>query len=211
MPVVDHAALTAFLQVVMIDVVMAGDNAIVIGMAASRVRKADRDKVVFWGLAASVVLRVALATAASSILQIIGLTLAGGVLLLWVAWRFWRDLTQHKQEDVGADVVAAPEEASAPPAYGGGKAMRRAVLQIVAADLSMSLDNVLAVAGASLNHVWVLVAGLILSVALMGVAASQIARLLKRFPWVSYAGVLIVLYVALRMIWLGGLQMFHAL
>ena len=211
MPVVDHAALTAFLQVVMIDVVMAGDNAIVIGMAASRVRKADRDKVVFWGLAASVVLRVALATAASSILQIIGLTLAGGVLLLWVAWRFWRDLTQHKQEDVGADVVAAPEEASAPPAHGGGKAMRRAILQIVAADLSMSLDNVLAVAGASLNHVWVLVAGLILSVALMGVAASQIARLLKRFPWVSYAGVLIVLYVALRMIWLGGLQMFHAL
>ena len=210
MPEFDHAALTAFLQVVMIDVVMAGDNAVIIGMAAARVAKPDRDKVVFWGLAASVVLRVLLAMGAASILEIIGLTLAGGVLLLWVAWRFWRDLTQHKQEDVGADVVAAPEEAKAPPARGGAKAMRRAILQIVAADLSMSLDNVLAVAGASLNHLWVLVAGLVLSVALMGIAASQIAKLLKRYPWVSYIGVLIVLYVALRMIWMGGLQVFNA-
>ncbi len=205
MPVFDHAALTAFLQVVMIDVVMAGDNAVIIGMAASRVPKADRDRVVFWGLAASVVLRVILATAAASILEIIGLTLAGGVLLLWVAWRFYRDLTQHKED--GAEIAAhAPNGDS----LANAKALRRAILQIIAADLSMSLDNVLAVAGASLNHLWVLVAGLILSVALMGIAATQIAKLLKRFPWVSYAGVLIVLYVALRMIWMGGLQIFHA-
>jgi YjbE family integral membrane protein len=211
LPSFDHAALTAFLQVVMIDVVMAGDNAVIIGMAASRVPKAVRDRVVFWGLAASVVLRVGLATAASSILEIIGLTLAGGVLLLWVAWRFYRDLTQHKEEDKGADIVSEPQKETVPamPRV-HGKVMRRAILQIIAADLSMSLDNVLAVAGASLNHMWVLVAGLILSVALMGIAASQIAKLLKRFPWVSYAGILIVLYVALRMIWMGGLQIFQA-
>ena len=207
MPVFDHAALTAFLQVVMIDVVMAGDNAVIIGMAASRVPKADRDRVVFWGLAASVVLRVILATAAASILEIIGLMLAGGVLLLWVAWRFYRDLTQHKDEEEGAEIAAQGCDSDG---LANAKAMRRAVLQIIAADLSMSLDNVLAVAGASLNHLWVLVAGLILSVALMGIAAAQIAKLLKRFPWVSYAGVLIVLYVALRMIWQGGLQIFHA-
>jgi len=213
LPVFDHAALSAFLQVVVIDVVMAGDNAVIIGMAASRVRKADRGPVVFWGLAASVLLRVALATGAASILKIIGLTLAGGVLLLWVGWRFYRDLAQHRQQKEGAEVVAQAAEGDGTvngAAHANGGAKRRAILQIIAADLSMSLDNVLAVAGASLNHVWVLVAGLVLSVALMGIAAAQIAKLLQRYPWVSYAGVLIVFYVALRMIWMGGLQVFHA-
>jgi YjbE family integral membrane protein len=208
-----HGPLAAFLQVVAIDVVMAGDNAIVIGMAAARVPKAGRKQVVFWGLSASVALRVLLATAAASILKIIGLTLAGGVLLLWVGWRFYRDIAQHKEQNEGADVVAETHEnegSASGATHGDGGARRRAILQIIAADLSMSLDNVLAVAGASLNHVWVLVAGLVLSVALMGIAAAQIAKLLQRFPWVSYAGVLIVFYVALRMIWLGGLQIFQA-
>jgi YjbE family integral membrane protein len=177
-------------QVLMIDLVLAGDNAVVIGLAAARVPAHMRKKVVMWGLVAAVVLRIALAAVAVQLMAIIGLTLAGGILLLWVCWRMWRDIVQG----AGKDAHAIDPNAS----------MRQAIIQIVLADVSMSLDNVLGVAGAARDHLDVLVIGLVLSVALMGVAANVIARLLQRYRWISYAGLLIVLYVALSMIWEGG-------
>jgi len=153
--------------------------------------------VILWGLAAAVILRIGLAAVAVSLMQIIGLTLAGGILLLWVSWRFWRDISgpakgHHAQVDANAS-------------------LRKAVLQIVVADISMSLDNVLAVSGASIGHLDVLVIGLLLSVALMGAAANLIARLLERFRWISYFGLAIVLYVAISMIWHGGHDVLNAL
>lgn len=204
----------ALLQVILIDVVLAGDNAVVIGMAACCVPKPMRAKVVFWGLAAAVVLRILLATMTASILEVIGLMFAGGILLLWVCWRLWRDITQTREQEECAEEslrgTGSDGSSVAVATMDGGITMRRAIAQIVIADLSMSLDNVLAVAGAAMNHVWVLTIGLVLSIALMGIAASLIANLLQRHPWISYAGLTIVLYVALRMIWFGGMQVFHA-
>jgi YjbE family integral membrane protein len=182
--------LIALAQVLMIDIVLAGDNAVVIGLAAARVPPALRSKVILWGLVAAVVLRVFLAVIAIRLMAIIGLTLAGGILLLWVCWRFWRDISGARPHDA--------------PALETGASLRRAVLQIVLADISMSLDNVLAVAGAARDHLDVLVIGLLLSVGLMGAAANIIARLLERYRWISYLGLLIVFYVALSMIWHGG-------
>ena len=182
--------LIALAQVLMIDVVLAGDNAVVIGLAAARVPAGLRRKVILWGLVAAVVLRVGLAVVAVSLMKIIGLTLAGGIVLLWVCWRFWRDISgQH---------------AHGAPAVDANTSLKRAVLQIVLADVSMSLDNVLAVAGAARDHLDVLVIGLLLSVGLMGAAANLIARLLERYRWISYIGLAIVLYVALSMIWHGA-------
>ena len=193
----DPGGLIALAQVLMIDIVLAGDNAVVIGLAAARVPPHLRSKVILWGLAAAVILRIGLAAVAVSLMQIIGLTLAGGILLLWVSWRFWRDISgaakdHHTQVDANAS-------------------LRKAVLQIVVADISMSLDNVLAVSGASIGHLDVLVIGLLLSVALMGAAANLIARLLERFRWISYFGLAIVLYVAISMIWHGGHDVLNAL
>ncbi len=205
-------SLAALLQVILIDIVLAGDNAVVIGMAAARVPRASRAKVVFWGLAAAVILRVLLATVTASLLEVIGLMFAGGILLLWVTWRLYRDLTEYKQEAEGTQTVGEAEDDAAedgPLTLEDARATRRAILQIVVADLSMSLDNVLAVAGAAMDHVWVLAIGLVLSIALMGIAASLIARLLQRHPWISYAGLIIVLYVALRMIWFGAWEIMH--
>lgn len=203
----------ALLQVILIDVVLAGDNAVVIGMAACCVPKPMRAKVVFWGLAAAVVLRILLATMTASILEVIGLMFAGGILLLWVCWRLWRDITQTREQEACAEEslrgTGSDGASAAVATMDGGITMRRAILQIVIADLSMSLDNVLAVAGAAMDHVWVLTIGLVLSIALMGIAASLIANLLQRHPWISYAGLIIVLYVALRMIWFGGMEVFH--
>jgi len=189
--------LIALAQVLMIDIVLAGDNAVVIGMAAAKVPSALRSKVIFWGLVAAVGLRVVLAILAVSLMKVIGLTLAGGILLLWVCWRFWRDISNHKSH------AASPLEANA--------SLRRAITQIVLADVSMSLDNVLAVAGAARDHLDVLVIGLLLSVGLMGAAANVIARLLERFRWISYLGLAIVLYVALSMIWHGGHAVLRAI
>jgi YjbE family integral membrane protein len=189
--------LIALAQVLMIDIVLAGDNAVVIGIAAAQVPVALRKKVIFWGLAAAVVLRVILAVTTVSLMKVIGLTLAGGILLLWVCWRFWRDITYHESH-----------EAAAPRA---NASLKRAVAQIVLADASMSLDNVLAVAGAAREHLDVLVIGLLLSVGLMGAAATLIARLLERFRWISYLGLVIVLYVALSMIWHGGHDVIKAI
>jgi len=206
-------SLAALLQVILIDIVLAGDNAVVIGMAAARVPRAHRGRVVFWGLAAAVILRVILATLTASILETIGLMFAGGILLLWVSWRLYRDLAESREETAGAEAVAAAEaennNSNGIITIDENLSTRRAIVQIVVADLSMSLDNVLAVAGAAMDHVWVLAIGLVLSIALMGIAASLIANLLQRHPWISYAGLIIVLYVALRMIWFGGWEIMH--
>ena len=191
-----QGGLVALAQVLMIDVVLAGDNAVVIGMAAARVPPAIRAKVIFAGLAAAVLFRLGMAVIAVRLLGIIGLTLAGGILLLWVAWRFWRDLSRHPPNQVQMDAKGS---------------LGRAIFQIVLADISMSLDNVLAVAGAAREHLDVLAIGLLLSVALMGAAAGLIARLLDRFRWISYLGLAVVIYVALSMIWSGSHDVTQAL
>ena len=192
-----EGGLIALAQVLMIDIVLAGDNAVVIGLAAARVPAALRGKVICLGLAAAVLLRVVLAVIAVSLMKIIGLTLAGGILLLWVCWRFWRDISGGKHHE-----VAAPD---------ANASLKRAILQIVLADVSMSLDNVLAVAGAARDHLDVLVIGLLLSVALMGAAANIIARLLERYRWISYIGLAIVVYVAVSMVWHGGNDVLKAM
>jgi YjbE family integral membrane protein len=202
-------SLAAFLQVILIDIVLAGDNAVVIGLAAACVPKPERRRVIFWGLAAAVVFRVALATMTATILAVIGLTFAGGILLLWVSWRLYRDLKRPHEDVVGAQTIGEHGKIGPSALPTASTHVRRAILRIAIADVSMSLDNVLAVAGAAMNHVWVLTAGLALSVALMGFAAAAIANVLHRHPWISYAGLVIVVYVALRMIWLGAMQIAH--
>ncbi len=205
----DSPAIVALLQVILIDLVLAGDNAVVIGMAASRVPSVQRRKVIFWGMSAAVVLRIVLAVSAASILDTIGLMFAGGILLMWVSWRLYRDLNPSADDAKGLHTISGREVDSEPRAPLDTNHLRRAIFRIVVADVSMSLDNVLAVAGAAMDHVWVLVIGLILSIALMGIAASMIANLLARHAWLSYAGLIIVIYVALRMIWFGGLEILH--
>lgn len=200
-------ATVALLQVILIDVVLAGDNAVVIGMAASRVPAVQRKKVIFWGLAAAVVLRIGLAMLTATLLAVIGLMFAGGILLLWVTWRLYRDIKEGHEDEVGHHTISTrggDHPKARPPLSESG--VRKAIWHIFIADLSMSLDNVLAVAGAAREHVWVLAIGLVLSIALMGIAAAMIAGLLRRYPWINYAGLIIVLYVALRMIWDGGHQ-----
>ena len=157
----------------------------------------------------AVVLRIVLATITASILQLIGLMFAGGLLLLWVSWRLYREIrhTEQKQVDLRKIRQADGEDIDDPAA---GLTIRKAIVQVALADLSMSLDNVLAVAGAAMDHVWVLTVGLLLSIALMGVAAAMIANLLQRYPWISYAGLIIVIYVAARMMWIGGWEIYHS-
>jgi YjbE family integral membrane protein len=195
-------ALIALLQVIMIDLVLAGDNAIVIGLAAAGLPKEQRGKAILIGILAATVLRIAFAAVTTQLLQIIGLLLAGGVLLLWVCWKMWRELRQSHEED---EAVEALEDDGAESA-GPRKTLGQAVWQIVVADVSMSLDNVLAVAGAAREHLGVLVIGLTLSIALMGLAASLIARLLHKHRWLAYVGLAIILYVALHMIYRGVLE-----
>lgn len=209
---IDNGAFFALIQVVLIDIVLAGDNVVVIGMAAARVPQIVRRKVIFWGLVTAVIMRVALATITAELLAIIGLMFAGGILLLWVCWKLYRDIREAAAEqkavetmELEADKLGGPYSIEASSAM-----VRRAVVQIAAADLSMSLDNVLAVAGAARNHVVVLAIGLVLSIGLMGVAANIIARILNRHPWISFAGLFIVLYVALSMIWRGAGMIMHA-
>lgn len=212
-PLFSHGGLFALLQVVLIDIVLAGDNAIVIGMAAARVPQVIRRKVIFWGLVAAVVLRVFLAAITVELLEIIGLMFAGGILLLWVCWKLYRDIRDAAEEKKSLEALGSlPDKLGGPfNAEASAAMVRRAVVQIAAADLSMSLDNVLAVAGAARNHVVVLAIGLCLSIGLMGVAAAMIARVLNKYPWISYAGLFIVLYVALAMIWRGGMAIMHAM
>jgi len=210
--IISLSELSALAQVVVVDLVLAGDNAIVVGLVAAGLPRHQRAKVIMTGIIAATALRVGFAVVTTKLLQIIGLTLAGGLLLLWVCWKLWRDLMADKKRVASKACVAeskacVAEQAGDQPAR---KTMRQAVLQIVLADVSMSLDNVLAVAGISLEHTWVLAFGLVLSVALMGVAAALIAGLLKRFPWVSYIGLAIILYVAVKMIYLGSVDVMVA-
>ncbi len=196
-----QAEFIALLQVIIIDLVLAGDNAIVVGIAASRVAPELRGRVIFWGIAAAVGLRVAFAAVTVQLLAIIGLTLAGGILLLWVCWKMYREIRyEPRAVSVGAAAATTDARTSGTPGFCS------AVTQIVVADVSMSLDNVLAVAGAAKGHTWVLIVGLGVAVVLMAVAANYIAKLLTRFPWITWVGLLIILYVALDMMWRGSLE-----
>jgi YjbE family integral membrane protein len=187
------------IQVIIIDVVLAGDNAIIVGLAASRVAQDQRARVIFWGIAGAVVLRIAFAATAVHLLAIVGLTLAGGFLLLWVCWKMYRELTHGRAAHATAAAGAGPSSAPVAPMSFGA-----AVLQITIADVSMSLDNVLAVAGAAKGDVLVLIVGLAIGVLLMAVAANFIADLLARYPWIAWIGLLVIVYVALDMIYDGS-------
>ncbi|MBI1180538.1 MAG: YjbE family putative metal transport protein [Alphaproteobacteria bacterium] len=203
-------AASAFLQVIMIDLVLAGDNAVVIGLAAAGLPKHQRTRAILIGIIAATVLRIFFALLTTRLLAVIGLLLAGGVLLLWVSWKMWREIRTSAQAENDADEALAEQDLDHDGRIGGepaGKSFREAAWQIVVADVSMSLDNVLAVAGAAREHPIVLVFGLILSVALMGVAASLIARLLQKHRWIAYLGLLVILYVALDMIYRGTLEL----
>ena len=195
-------------SVIIIDIVLAGDNALVVGLAASGLPPKQQRQVIAIGIGAALVLRIAFAIIAVQLLAIIGLLLAGGLLLLWVAWKMWRDLrSMHRGEGPHAHASSSSEgTVVATPA----KSFGSAVMQVTVADVSMSLDNVLAVAGAARDHIWILAFGLLLSVALMGVAAGFIARYMERYPWLSYIGLAVVTYVALSMIWHGAEEVFHA-
>ncbi|MBK3736301.1 YjbE family putative metal transport protein [Azospirillum brasilense] len=198
--------LTALGQVVAIDLVLAGDNAIVVGMAAAAVPVEQRRKVIVWGIGAAIILRIFFALITTQLLAIIGLTLAGGVLLLWVCWKMFRELRSGGADEVTPDEALAAT-GSGDAAVGAAVATTTfgaAVWQIVVADVSMSLDNVLAVAGAAKDHPTVLVIGLLMSVILMGAAANVIAHILHKHRWIGWIGLAIITYVALDMIWRGG-------
>ena len=196
-------ALTAFFQVVMIDLVLAGDNAIVIGLAAAGLPKEQRGRAILIGIIAATVLRIGFASITVQLLQIIGLLLAGGVLLLWVCWKMWRELRAGHDHNI--DDLENELNADGTPT-GPRKTLGQAIWQITLADVSMSLDNVLAVAGAARDHPTILIFGLALSIALMGLAASFIARLLQNHRWIAYVGLAIILYVAGDMIYRGALE-----
>lgn len=198
-------AWVAFGKVVLIDLVLAGDNAIVIGMAAAGLPAAQRGKAIVIGIAAATILRILFATVAIELLKLVGLGFVGGLLLLWVCWKMWRELREdHAAMDASEAIDDALNDKNVPlSGHPKSKTLRQAATQIVVADISMSLDNVLAVAGASRDHPYVLIAGLILSVALMGLAASVVAKVLGRFKWIGFVGLLIILYVALDMIYHG--------
>jgi len=193
------AEFSAFLQVILIDVILSGDNAIIIGMAVAGLPAKQRGRIIFYGILAATVLRIAFAAVATQLLAIIGLTLAGGLLLLWVAWKMWRELRSQSAQAKKEDKESAP------------KTQREAVMQIIMADVSMSLDNVLAVAGAARDHPYILAFGLVLSIALMAVASKLIARLLDRHHWIAYVGLAIIAYVACNMIWEGTHQVIEAM
>jgi YjbE family integral membrane protein len=194
--VFSYDAMAALLQVIMIDLVLAGDNAVVIGLAAAGLPPERRGRAILVGIAAATVLRLVFAAVAVELLEIVGLLLAGGILLLWVCWKMWRELRGPSAEDTESALMKG--DARVPR-----KTFAQAARQIVVADISMSLDNVLAVAGAARDHPAALVFGLGLSIVLMGVAAGFIAKLLNRHRWIAYVGLAIILYVALDMIWRG--------
>ncbi|HEY3847492.1 MAG TPA: YjbE family putative metal transport protein [Acetobacteraceae bacterium] len=189
--------LTALAQVVLIDIALAGDNAVVVGLAVAGLPPGQKRRAIVLGIAGATAIRVGLGTIALELLAVIGLLLAGGLLLLWVCWRMYREL---RRRHARAATAGTPR-----------KTLPQAMLQIVLADLSMSLDNVLAVAGAAYGRPWVLVTGLVLSVVLMGIAANLLANLLERQRWLAWVGLLVVLYVALRMIWAGGFEVAGAM
>jgi YjbE family integral membrane protein len=200
-------AIAAFFQVIMIDLVLAGDNAIVIGLAAAGLPHEQRTKAILIGIGAATALRIVFAGITTQLLRLVGLLFAGGLLLLWVCWKMWRELRASVEQEqdaaealTGYDINANGTIAAHIPR----KTFAQAAGQIIVADVSMSLDNVLAVAGAAREHPVVLIFGLALSIGLMGVAASFIARLLQNHRWIAYVGLAVILYVALEMIYRGA-------
>ena len=199
-------------KVLMIDLVLAGDNAVAVGLAAAALPQEQRRKAILIGLAAAVVLRIGFALITVQLLAIVGLLLAGGLLLLWVCWKMWRELREQATHDQAEaehelELALAIEHGKGPSPEELGlkrKTFGAALVQIMIADITMSLDNVLAVAGAAHDHPWIMVFGLVLSIALMGVAATYIARILNQHRWIGYVGLVVVLYVAVHMIWDGG-------
>ena len=198
-----YQQIVALSQIIIIDFVLAGDNAIVVGMAASRVHPSMRAKVIFWGVAGAVVLRILFAAVATQLLTIVGLTLAGGILLLWVCWKMYREITVHAP---AAHAFAAAGAGGGVPPVVQTMTFGAALMQIIIADVSMSLDNVLAVAGAAKGEIWVLAVGLTVAVGFMALLSAYIAKLLARYHWITWIGLAIVLYVAAEMIWTGSHQ-----
>jgi YjbE family integral membrane protein len=196
---ISASAISAFFQILFIDIVLAGDNAVVVGALAAGLPAAQRKKVILVGVLAALVLRVIFVLLVTQLLQIVGLVLAGGILLLWVAWRMYREI-RHKDESEGSEEILGDEHSGLKPA----KSFAGAVWGVTLADVSMSLDNVLAVAGAARDHPYVLVFGLVLSVLLMGVAANFIAKYIDRYRWIAWVGLLVILYVALKMVYEGA-------
>ena len=195
--------LSTLVMIIVIDIVMSGDNAIIIGMAAAGLPPDLRKKALLYGIIGATAFRIGFAVVVVQLLSIKGITFAGGLLLFWVCWRMWHDIrTGHSVEDITG-------EAEAKLAKGSEKTLRTAMVNIIVADVSMSLDNVLAVAGAARDHTGMLVFGLILSIALMGVTANYIARLLERYTWVGYLGLAIIAYVAIEMVWRGGSEIYR--
>lgn len=192
-------AIAALIEILAIDVVLAGDNAIVVGALAAGLPAPQRRKVIVIGVLAALVLRITFALFVTQLLQIVGLVLAGGFLLLWVAWRMYREI-RHQDESAGSSEVAGDENSGLKPA----KSFASAAWGVALADVSMSLDNVLAVAGAAREHPWVLVFGLVLSVLLMGIAANFIARYVDRYRWIAWGGLLVIMWVALKMVFDGA-------
>jgi YjbE family integral membrane protein len=199
--ITEPAAFAAFLQVLMIDIVLAGDNAIVVGALAAGLPADQRKKVIFIGVIAALVLRVAFALVVTQLMQIVGLIFVGGLLLVWVAWRMWRDL-RHAGESPGSEEIHGDEHSGLKPA----KSFAGAAWAVAIADVSMSLDNVLAVAGAARDHPGILIVGLIFAVALMGLAANIIATYIERYRWIAYVGLIVIVYVAGKMIYDGWID-----
>ena len=196
--ITEPAAFATFLQVLMIDLVLAGDNAIVVGALAAGLPADQRKKVILIGVMAALVLRILFALIVTQLMAIVGLILVGGLLLLWVAWRMWRDL-HHEGESWGSEEIVGDEHAGLRPA----KSFAGAAWGVAIADVSMSLDNVLAVAGAARDHPGILIVGLIFAVAMMGIAANIIARYIERYKWIAWIGLLVIVYVAGKMIYDG--------
>ena len=200
----DASQASAFVQIVLIDIVMSGDNAIIIGMAAAGLPPELRKKAIFWGIIGATVLRIFFAVIVVQLLAIIGFKVVGGLLLLWVCWRMWQEIR------AGVTVEDMEREADEKAQKGPPKTMRMAMINIIVADATMSLDNVLAVAGAARDHLEMLIFGLVLSIALMALTANFIAKLLEKHSWLGYLGLAIIAYVAVQMLWQGSAEVYHA-
>ena len=200
----DASQASAFVQIVLIDIVMSGDNAIIIGMAAAGLPPELRKKAIFWGIIGATVLRIFFAVIVVQLLAIIGIKVVGGLLLLWVCWRMWQEIR------AGVTVEDMEREADEKAQKGPPKTMRMAMINIIVADATMSLDNVLAVAGAARDHLEMLIFGLVLSIALMALTANFIAKLLEKHSWLGYLGLAIIAYVAVQMLWQGSAEVYQA-
>jgi len=208
MELISLAELSALVQVFIVDLVLAGDNAIVVAMAVATLPAHQRVRIMIFGIAAATVLRIIFAFLTVYLLQITGLVLVGGILLLWVSWRLWNELRERAQENQAEKHVnEITHGETLDRKESQQKSTRQAIIQIIVADVSMSLDNVLAVAGIAREYIWVLVVGLALSIAFMGLAAVFIARLLAKHHWIGYMGLVVIIYVAVMMIYEGGIQL----